>query len=78
VLLISDIDHFPAEHLNEALRRADQAWQEAQRHGRARAVAATGDEFEPVFSASRRLGLLPRLPQPPQRSTPQPPAELSL
>ena len=49
-----------AEPLDEALRRADQALYEAKRQGRARAVAAQGDELEPVFSESRRLGLLPQ------------------
>ncbi len=48
-----------AEPLDEALRRADQALYEAKRQGRARAVAAQGDELEPVFGESRRLGLLP-------------------
>jgi diguanylate cyclase (GGDEF)-like protein len=46
-----------AEPLDEALRRADQALYEAKRQGRSRAVAAQGDELEPVFSESRRLGL---------------------
>jgi diguanylate cyclase (GGDEF)-like protein len=46
-----------AEPLDEALRRADQALYEAKRQGRSRAVAAQGDESEPVFSESRRLGL---------------------
>jgi diguanylate cyclase len=42
-----------------ALRRADQAMYEAKRQGRARAVAAAGNEHQPVFATSRRLGLLP-------------------
>ena len=48
-----------AEPLAGALRRADQALYEAKRQGRSRAVAALGDESRPVFSESRRLGLLP-------------------
>ena len=48
-----------AEPLPQALRRADQALYEAKRQGRSRAVAALGDENRPVFSESRRLGLLP-------------------
>ncbi len=48
-----------AEPLDEALRRADQALYEAKRQGRSRAVAAQGDELEPVFGESRRLGLTP-------------------
>ena len=48
-----------AEPLDAALRRADQALYEAKRQGRSRAVAALGDENRPVFSESRRLGLLP-------------------
>jgi diguanylate cyclase len=47
------------EELDAALRRADQALYEAKRQGRARAVAALGDERQPVFSESRPLGLLP-------------------
>jgi diguanylate cyclase len=42
-----------------ALRRADQAMYEAKRQGRARAVTAAGNEHQPVFATSRRLGLLP-------------------
>lgn len=45
------------ETVEAALRRADQALYEAKRQGRARAVAAQGDEAEPVFVESRRLGL---------------------
>ena len=48
-----------AEPLPQALRRADQALYEAKRQGRSCAVAALGDENRPVFSESRRLGLLP-------------------
>ena len=47
------------EPLDAALRRADQALYEAKRQGRSRAVAAQGDEEQPVFSESRPLGLLP-------------------
>lgn len=47
------------EGLDAALRRADQALYEAKRQGRSRAVAALGDEQQPVFSESRPLGLLP-------------------
>jgi diguanylate cyclase (GGDEF)-like protein len=47
----------PREALDEALRRADQALYEAKRQGRSRAVAAEGDEDQPVFSESQRLGL---------------------
>lgn len=47
------------EDIDAALRRADQALYEAKRQGRSRAVAASGDESQPVFSESRRLGLLP-------------------
>jgi diguanylate cyclase len=45
------------ETLDEALRRADQALYEAKRQGRSCAVAAHGEEAEPVFSESQRLGL---------------------
>lgn len=45
------------EGLASGLRRADQALVEAQRLGRSRAVAARGDERQPVFSVSPRLGL---------------------
>lgn len=47
----------PGEALDTALHRADQALYEAKRQGRSRAVAAGGDEDEPQFSESRRLGL---------------------
>jgi diguanylate cyclase (GGDEF)-like protein len=46
-----------AEGMDAAMRRADQALYEAKRQGRSRAVAALGDEGQPVFSESRRLGL---------------------
>ena len=42
-----------------ATRRADQAMYEAKRQGRARAVAAAGDEDQPVFEQSQALGLTP-------------------
>lgn len=45
------------EDIEVALRRADQALVEAKRQGRSCAVAALGDEQEPVFSASQPLGL---------------------
>jgi diguanylate cyclase (GGDEF)-like protein len=47
------------EGVPAALRRADQALYEAKRQGRARVVAAAGDEDEPVFWESRPLGLTP-------------------
>jgi len=47
------------EQVQDALRRADQALYEAKRQGRGRAVAAIGDEDEPVFTESQRLGLTP-------------------
>ena len=47
------------EKVQDALRRADQALYEAKRQGRGRAVAAFGDEDEPVFTESQRLGLTP-------------------
>jgi diguanylate cyclase len=46
------------EDVESAVRRADQALYEAKRQGRSRAVSAQGDEAKPVFSESRRLGLL--------------------
>lgn len=46
-----------AEALTDALRRADQALYEAKRQGRSRAVAAVGNEANPVFTDSERLGL---------------------
>ena len=45
------------EGTRAAMRRADQAMYEAKRQGRSRAVAAAGDEHQPVFSHSQRLGL---------------------
>jgi diguanylate cyclase (GGDEF)-like protein len=45
------------ESLDEAMRRADQALYEAKRQGRSRAVAASGNEHQPVFGESQRLGL---------------------
>ena len=45
------------EGLDAAIRRADQALYEAKRQGRSRAVAALGDEDQPVFGESQRLGL---------------------
>jgi diguanylate cyclase len=45
------------ESLDEAMRRADQALYEAKRQGRSRAVAAVGQEGQPVFVDSQRLGL---------------------
>jgi diguanylate cyclase (GGDEF)-like protein len=47
----------PGESVDEALRRADQALYEAKRQGRSRAVIASGDEAQPVYGASRPLGL---------------------
>ncbi len=47
------------ESILGAMRRADQAMYEAKRQGRSRAVAAEGNEREPVFSESQRLGLTP-------------------
>jgi diguanylate cyclase len=47
------------EMLDSAMRRADQALYEAKRQGRSRAVAALGDESQPVFSESQPLGLTP-------------------
>jgi diguanylate cyclase len=45
------------ESIENALRRADQALYEAKRKGRGCAVTAQGDEAQPVFSESCRLGL---------------------
>ena len=45
------------EGLDAAIRRADQALYEAKRQGRSRAVAAMGDEDQPVLGESQRLGL---------------------
>lgn len=49
----------PGEPLKAALHRADLALYEAKRQGRSRAVTAWGDDDEPVFGESRRLGLTP-------------------
>ena len=46
------------EGMDAALRRADQAMYEAKRQGRSRAVSAAGNEDQPVFAESQRLGLL--------------------
>jgi diguanylate cyclase (GGDEF)-like protein len=45
------------ESLPSALNRADLALYEAKRQGRGRAVTAFGDDEQPVFGESRRLGL---------------------
>jgi diguanylate cyclase (GGDEF)-like protein len=45
------------ESIDDTLQRADQALYEAKRQGRSRAVWADGDEQQPVFSTSQRLGL---------------------
>ena len=45
------------ERIEDALRRADRAMYEAKRQGRGRAVAAEGDEDNPVFTESQRMGL---------------------
>ena len=45
------------EGMDAALRRADQAMYEAKRQGRSRAVSAAGNEEQPVFAESQRLGL---------------------
>jgi diguanylate cyclase len=45
------------ESIAVAMRRADQALYEAKRQGRSRAVAAIGNEEQPVFAESQRLGL---------------------
>ena len=51
------VQMYADESLDEALRRADQALYEAKRQGRSRAVSATGDESDPVFGQSQRMGL---------------------
>jgi diguanylate cyclase (GGDEF)-like protein len=53
------VQMLPGEGIADALRRADQALYEAKRQGRSRAVTAEGDEDQPVFSESQRLGLTP-------------------
>jgi len=45
------------ESIPGAMRRADQALYEAKRQGRSRAVAASGNEDQPVFAECQRLGL---------------------
>lgn len=47
------------ETIDAALHRADLALYEAKRQGRGRAVTAHGDDEQPVFGESRRLGLTP-------------------
>lgn len=47
------------EGIDAALRRADQAMYEAKRQGRSRVVSAAGNEEQPVFAESQRLGLTP-------------------
>lgn len=47
------------EGVQAAMRRADQALYEAKRQGRSCAVAAAGNEEQPVFGESQRLGLTP-------------------
>ena len=51
------VQMYADENIGDALRRADQALYEAKRQGRSRAVSATGDEEQPVYGESRRLGL---------------------
>ncbi len=46
------------EGMAAALRRADQAMYEAKRQGRSRVVSAAGNEDQPVFAESQRLGLM--------------------
>jgi diguanylate cyclase (GGDEF)-like protein len=53
------VQWLPAESVDDALHRADQALYEAKRQGRSRAVAAHREEDQPVFSESQRLGLTP-------------------
>jgi diguanylate cyclase len=45
------------ESIEDILLRADQALYEAKRLGRSRAVSAEGDDEDPVFHSSQRLGL---------------------
>jgi diguanylate cyclase (GGDEF)-like protein len=45
------------EGIHAAMRRADQAMYEAKRQGRSRAVAAAGNEDQPVFEKSQPMGL---------------------
>jgi diguanylate cyclase (GGDEF)-like protein len=45
------------ESIEDILLRADQALYEAKRLGRSRAVAADGEDQDPVFRSSQRLGL---------------------
>ena len=47
------------ESIEDILLRADQALYEAKRLGRSRAVSADGDDEDPVFHSSQRLGLTP-------------------
>jgi diguanylate cyclase (GGDEF)-like protein len=47
------------EGVQAAMRRADQALYEAKRQGRSCAVTAAGNEAQPVFGESQRLGLTP-------------------
>jgi diguanylate cyclase (GGDEF)-like protein len=45
------------ESIDQTLQRADLALYEAKRLGRSRAVAADGEEEQPTFRSSQRLGL---------------------
>jgi GGDEF domain-containing protein len=47
------------ETVEQTLLRADLALYEAKRQGRCRAVAVDGNDEQPVFSSSERLGLTP-------------------
>jgi diguanylate cyclase (GGDEF)-like protein len=49
----------PGEPVEDLLHRADRALYEAKRQGRSCAVAAQGDDDQPEFTESQRLGLLP-------------------